>query len=52
MPKKGAFVIYDETIGKDNPALKEITDKIIELRDSGITKNHILSIIEEVYKDD
>ena len=52
MPKKGAFVIYDKTVGNDNHAIKEITDKIIELRDSGIAKKYILSIIEEVYKDD
>ena len=52
MPKKGAYVIYnDEKAGVDLP-LKELTDTIISLRSSGITKADVLAIIEEVYKDD
>ena len=52
MPKKGAYVIYNDEKTEVNLPLKELADTIISLRSSGITKTDVLAIIEEVYKDD
>lgn len=52
MPKKGAFVTFDGKPTKRSGELDALTDELIRLRDKGITKENILSIIEEVYKND
>ena len=49
LPKKGAFVIYEEKEGKKEPDKREV---LYALRDMGISKKTLLEWIEEVYKND
>lgn len=52
MPKKGAFVTYEGEPLKRRGELEGLTDELIALKEKGITKESILSIIEGVYKND
>lgn len=52
MPKKGAFVTFSGDCAKNNDALKGLTDELIRLKDMGVTKQDIISTLEEVYRYD
>ncbi len=52
MPKKGAFVVYSEAGGKNSESSMEIRLGILKAKEDGISRADILSIIEEVYKND
>ena len=50
-PKKGTFVTYDNENVEIIPN-RTIAKAIAELKESGVTKTELISIIEEVYTDD
>ena len=52
VPKKGAFVAYGEDGAKESPLRREVTDMVAHLRDSGVTREELALIIEEVYGND
>ena len=49
LPKKGAFVIYDEDECEANDSGKEI---IFALKEQGVSRETLIQWIEEVYADD
>ncbi len=49
LPKKGAFVIYGDKTGEEEPDKKNI---IYALKDMGVKRNSLLKWIEEVYGTD
>ena len=51
MPKKGAYVIYGADGDAAGDTLDVLAEELIRLRDGGISKEKILSLIEEVYKE-
>lgn len=51
MPKKGAYVIFDQSEDKQEPT-SELVGLISDLKNSGVSKSKILSAIEEVYGND
>ncbi len=51
IPKKGAFVTFDGK-PKDEKPFKEEREAIRSIKNSGIDKNTLLDIIEEVYSND
>ena len=52
MPKKGAFVIFGEQGNEGAEAFAALTAELLRLRESGVSKDKIISVIEEVYGDD
>ena len=52
VPKKGAFVTFGGDAANDSSSLVDLTLEIIDLKERGITKERIISVIEGVYKDD
>ncbi len=52
MPKKGAFVIYGREGEKYDALTSEATSALVRLKDAGVGKDELLSIIEEVYGND
>lgn len=51
MPKKGAFVIYGDENAKDRLVFDAIATELSHLKAQGISKDEIISVIEEVYKE-
>lgn len=51
MPKKGAFVIFDQG-GETNRTNSKLIRTISDLKDEGVSKNDIISAIKEVYGND
>lgn len=51
MPKKGAFVIYTNEKSTDGKIFDALTSELIQLNSQGVSKEKIISIIEEVYKE-
>ena len=53
IPKKGAFVIFNNNESKKTgESLAELTQVILDLKEQGVTQSKIISVLEEVYKDD
>ncbi len=52
VPKKGAFVIFGEGESAKNESLEALTGELLRLRERGVSREEILSVIEEVYKND
>ena len=52
MPKKGAFAIFPTEKGEEGETLKSLADELIRLKGMGVSKDDILSTLEEVYKND
>lgn len=52
VPKKGAFVIFKEAAEAKNESLEALACELLRLREQGVSKQEILSVIEEVYKND
>ena len=52
VPKKGAFVIYGEDPTEDSAPFAELTLTLIGLKEQGISKERIISVIEGVYRND
>lgn len=53
MPKKGAFVLpYKGQRDDDRGDLQALTAELIRLKNGGRSKNDIISLVEEVYKND
>lgn len=50
-PKKGTFVTYDSDDEVIIPN-RAVSKAIAEIKESGVTKTELISIIEEVYADD
>ena len=51
VPKKGAFVIFGE--GEEKCACFEtLTRELLRLKEAGVSREEILSVIEEVYGND
>ena len=51
VPKKGAFVIFGE--GEEKRARSEtLTRELLRLKEEGVSREEILSVIEEVYGND
>lgn len=51
LPKKGAYVIYDNINTEKRSYSKEI-ELLTEIKNSGIDKATIINLIEEIYKND
>ena len=52
MPKKGAFVIFGNESTEDGASLEALTSELLRLKEEGTSKEKIISVIEEVYKND
>ena len=52
MPKKGAFVIYESEDVENCEDIKALSDILLTLKEQGVTKDKINSILEEVYRND
>ena len=52
MPKKGAFVIAGEDDKKDDGIFDVLVAELLSLKERGETKERLISIIEEVYRND
>lgn len=52
MPKKGAFVIYGRKSEERGCLAREVTDAVVQAKETGISKEELLLIIEEVYGND
>lgn len=52
MPKKGAFVIYGDEIKDEREIFEGLTLELLRLKEQGASKDKIISVIEEVYKND
>ena len=52
MPKKGAYVIYENSQTQTGEPQGEIMQALMKLKDNGFSKNDILSVLEEVYQND
>ena len=52
MPKKGAFVIYGNEETDPKERFLSLTAELVHLREQGISKAQIITIIEEVYQND
>ncbi len=51
IPKKGAFVIFNQS-GDRSESSSELVRLISDLKNGGVSKNEILSAVEEVYGND
>ena len=52
IPKKGAFVIYGDEGKNDRQEYDMIASELVRLKELGVSKKKILSIVEEVYNND
>ncbi len=52
MPKKGAFVIYGNEDRDARETFADLTAEILQLKAQGVAKDKLISLIEEVYKND
>ena len=52
LPKKGAFVIFGDENKNDNQTFEILTNELFQLKEQGISKDKIISVLEEVYKND
>ena len=52
MPKKGAFVTYNNEKPEVSESYETLTLEILRLKGRGITKDKLMTIVEEVYKHD
>ncbi len=52
LPKKGAFVIFGDENKNDNETFEILTNELLQLKEQGVSKDKIISLIEEVYKND
>ena len=52
LPKKGAFVIFGDENKNGNETFEILTNELMQLKEQGVSKNKIISLIEEVYKND
>ena len=52
LPKKGAFVIFGDENKNGNETFDILTNELMQLKEQGVSKNKIISLIEEVYKND
>ena len=52
VPKKGAFVIFGDKDKENNESLEALTLELLRLRELGVEKDRIISVIQEVYKND
>ena len=52
LPKKGAFVIQGRDSATESESIKQLSQKLIELKEEGVSKKALISLIEEVYGND
>ena len=52
MPKKGAFVIFGSEKQEEEQDFKELASVLLSLKEQGIAKEKIISVLEEVYQND
>ena len=52
MPKKGAYVIYENGHTRTGEPRGELMQALMKLKENGFSKNDILSVLEEVYQND
>ena len=52
MPKKGAFVTYNSEGVEISESYDVLTSELLRLKERGVSRDKINSIIEEVFKDD
>lgn len=52
VPKKGAFVIFGREADEAREALGALTAELLRLKEMGVSREAILSAIEEVYPHD
>ncbi len=52
MPKKGAFVIFGNDDKHQRESFERLTSALLELKEQGTCREKIISVIEEVYKND
>ena len=52
MPKKGAFVTYNNEKVEKNESYEALTLEILKLKERGISKEKLMTIVEEVYTND
>ncbi len=52
IPKKGAFVIFGSESKDNSQHFGVLTSELFHLKEQGVSKEQIASIIEEVYKND
>lgn len=52
MPKKGAFVIFGDVSKESVEDFGALTSALLSLKEQGVSKDRIHSMIEEVYKND
>ena len=52
IPKKGAFVIFGTESGENGESFEALSTELLYLKEQGISKEKIISVIEEVYKND
>lgn len=51
MPKKGAYVIYHDEVGR-NERIEALSEELTRMKMTGFSKEEILIALEEVYKND
>ena len=52
MPKKGAFVIFGMEREENSETFPDLTSELLRLKEKGISKDKIIFLVEEVYKND
>ncbi len=52
MPKKGAFVIFGNESETECENFEALTSELLRLKEQGASMDKIISVIEEVYKND
>lgn len=52
MPKKGAFVIFGDKTKESDTTFESLTQELLRLKEQGVSKDKIISVIEEVYNND
>ena len=52
LPKKGAFVIYGDDQNERSKTFSALNSALLSLKEQGISKDQIFSLIEEVYQND
>lgn len=52
IPKKGAFVIFGNEEKCDREIFNSLTSELLHLKAQGASKDRIISLVEEVYKND
>ena len=52
IPKKGAFVIYGNESKESLGIFETLTSELLHLKAKGVSKEKLISLIEEVYEND